>query len=90
VGHVATNEDIPVTPLYKRWIDECAKLMGGLDICALDAVHSKKTGKDYILVMQCDSIHTEITLLCCSSTTDTKCAIWGVGGVYGRFIKIGT
>lgn len=38
-----------VTEQYKLWIDECAKLFGGLDICALDLLHSKETDKVYIL-----------------------------------------
>jgi synapsin len=34
-------EDIPVTDMYKMWVDECAQAMGGLDICSLDFLHSK-------------------------------------------------
>eukprot|EP01119_Soliformovum_irregulare_P022207 TRINITY_DN7550_c0_g2_i3.p1 TRINITY_DN7550_c0_g2~~TRINITY_DN7550_c0_g2_i3.p1 ORF type:complete len:129 (+),score=52.42 TRINITY_DN7550_c0_g2_i3:150-536(+) len=38
-----------VTPQYKLWIDECSQLYGGLDICALDLLHSTEENKDYIL-----------------------------------------
>jgi len=38
-----------VTEQYKLWIDECSQLFGGLDICALDLLHSEKEGRDYIL-----------------------------------------
>jgi hypothetical protein len=49
VGNQSVNSDTEVTAQYKRWVDECAKMWGGLDILALDAVHDKKTGKDIIL-----------------------------------------
>jgi synapsin len=45
-GNASINEDTEVTPLYRRWIEECGRLWGGLDICALDAVHDRETGKD--------------------------------------------
>jgi len=49
VGNMSIIEDLEVTEKYKTWIDECAKLLGGLDICALDFLHSKSDGKEYIL-----------------------------------------
>jgi len=32
-------EDYPVTERHKMLVDECSKMMGGLDICALDMLH---------------------------------------------------
>lgn len=49
VGNSSTNEDIPVTPEFKLWADECSKLFGGLDILAVDAVHSVEHDKVVIL-----------------------------------------
>lgn len=50
-GNVGSSviEDIPMTPEYQFMIDEAAKSFGGLDICALDLVHEKSSGKEYIL-----------------------------------------
>jgi len=48
-GNASVIDDMEVTEQYKLWIDECSKMFGGLDICALDLLHSKETGKDYIL-----------------------------------------
>jgi len=41
-------ESIPLTDQYKLWVDECAKIFGGLDILAVDAIHASN-GKEYIL-----------------------------------------
>lgn len=38
----AEVEDIPVTPLYQLWADECSKIFGGLDILSIDAVVDEK------------------------------------------------
>jgi len=48
-GNASVIEDMEVTPLYKRWVDECALVFGGLDILGLDLLHSKATNTDYIL-----------------------------------------
>ncbi len=41
-------EDIPVTSTYKLWVDECSKLFGGMDILALDVLHTA-SGEDVII-----------------------------------------
>jgi hypothetical protein len=49
------DEDIPVTPQYKQWIDLAAEALG-MDICALDGVHSKTDDKEYILELNDSAI----------------------------------
>eukprot|EP01125_Pyxidicula_operculata_P011922 TRINITY_DN3903_c0_g1_i2.p1 TRINITY_DN3903_c0_g1~~TRINITY_DN3903_c0_g1_i2.p1 ORF type:complete len:331 (-),score=67.88 TRINITY_DN3903_c0_g1_i2:90-1082(-) len=49
VGNESFIEDMEVTPAYKRMVDECSNLFGGLDILGLDLLHSQAEDKDYIL-----------------------------------------
>jgi hypothetical protein len=49
VGNQSIVKEIPPTEQMIRWADECAKVLGGLDILGLDFLHCKKTDKFFIL-----------------------------------------
>jgi len=48
-------EEVQLTDQYKLWADECSKIFGGIDILAVDAIHTA-TGKEYIMEVNDTSI----------------------------------
>jgi len=61
----ADLQEIDLNDTYKLWVDECAKLFGGLDMLAVDAVFGKdgtslQIHLDHVLMPLRQVLHSRI------------------------------
>jgi len=48
-GERPNVEELELTPRYKMWADECAKMFGGLDLLEVDVSHCRDDNSEFIM-----------------------------------------